>query len=70
LTLKTRSYVHWRGNAATRRAGGHRAPAAARRWSTWVGLEDGKTSPSGATATDNAAPVAAEAAVFRKQDRL
>ena len=46
------------------------ALAAARRWSTRVGLEDGKALPSGATAADNAALVAAAAAVFRKQDRV
>jgi len=46
------------------------ALAAARRWSTRVGLEDGKTLPNGATAADNAALVAAAAAIFRKQDRL
>ena len=45
------------------------ALAAARRWSTRVGLEDGKTLPSGATAANNAALVAAAATVFRKQDR-
>jgi uncharacterized protein (DUF849 family) len=45
------------------------ALAAARRWSTRVGLEDGKALPSGATAADNAALVAAAAAVFRQQDR-
>ena len=43
--------------------------AAGRRWSTRVGLEDGKTLPSGETAADNAAIVAAAAAVFRTQDR-
>ena len=42
------------------------ALAAARRWSTRVGLEDGKASPSGATAADNAALVAAAAAVLRR----
>ncbi len=46
------------------------ALAAARRWSTRVGLEDGKTLPNGATAADNAALVAAAAAAFRKPDRL
>ncbi len=46
------------------------ALAAARRWSTRVGLEDGKTLPNGATAADNAALVAAAAAAFKKQDRL
>jgi uncharacterized protein (DUF849 family) len=45
------------------------ALAAERRWSTRVGLEDGKTSPSGATAVDNAALVAAAVEAFRKQNR-
>ena len=45
------------------------ALAAARRWSTRVGLEDGKALPGGATAADNAALVAAAAAAFRKQGR-
>jgi uncharacterized protein (DUF849 family) len=40
------------------------ALAAERRWSTRVGLEDGKTLPDGATAADNAALVAAAAARF------
>ena len=42
------------------------ALAAARRWSTRVGLEDGKTLPNGATAPDNAAIVAAAVAIFRR----
>ena len=42
------------------------ALAAERRWSTRVGLEDGKTLPDGATAVDNAAIVAAAAAAFRQ----
>jgi uncharacterized protein (DUF849 family) len=46
------------------------ALAASRRWSTRVGLEDGKTLPNGATAANNAALVAVAAAVFRNQDRL
>jgi uncharacterized protein (DUF849 family) len=45
------------------------ALAAERRWSTRVGLEDGKASPSGATAPDNAALVAAAVKAFRKQNR-
>jgi uncharacterized protein (DUF849 family) len=45
------------------------ALAAERRWSTRVGLEDGKALPNGATAADNAALVAAAAAVFRTRDR-
>ena len=45
------------------------ALAAERRWSTRVGLEDGKTLPNGALAEDNAAIVAAAAAIFRKPDR-
>ena len=45
------------------------ALAAERRWSTRVGLEDGKALPSGATAADNAALVAAAAALLRKPDR-
>lgn len=36
-----------------------------RRWSTRVGLEDGKHLPDGATAADNAALVAAAVALFR-----
>jgi len=42
--------------------------AAERRWSTRVGLEDGQTLPSGATAADNATIVAAAAEAFRKRD--
>jgi len=45
------------------------ALAAERRWSTRVGLEDGKTLPNGATAPDNAALVAAAAAALRNCDR-
>jgi uncharacterized protein (DUF849 family) len=45
------------------------ALAAERRWSTRVGLEDGKTLPSGAVAADNAAIVAAAAAIFQRQNR-
>jgi uncharacterized protein (DUF849 family) len=45
------------------------ALAAQRRWSTRVGLEDGKALPSGATAADNAALVAAAAAAFWNQNR-
>ena len=45
------------------------ALAAERRWSTRVGLEDGKTLPNGATATDNAALVAAAAACFATSNR-
>jgi uncharacterized protein (DUF849 family) len=37
-----------------------------RRWSTRVGLEDGKQLPDGTTASDNAALVAAAVAAFRK----
>ena len=40
------------------------ALAAERRWSTRVGLEDGETMPNGETAADNAALVAAAAALF------
>ncbi|MEO5757360.1 MAG: 3-keto-5-aminohexanoate cleavage protein [Mesorhizobium sp.] len=36
-----------------------------KRWSTRVGLEDGKTLADGTTASDNAAIVAAAAAIFR-----
>jgi uncharacterized protein (DUF849 family) len=46
------------------------ALAASRRWSTRVGLEDSKALPSGATAADNAALVAAAVEAFRKRDRL
>ncbi|MGA2492437.1 MAG: 3-keto-5-aminohexanoate cleavage protein [Roseiarcus sp.] len=46
------------------------ALAAERRWSTRVGLEDGKTLPNGATAADNADLVTAAVEVFRKQGRL
>ena len=42
------------------------ALAAERRWSTRVGLEDGKTAPNGATAANNAALVAAAAACFKR----
>jgi uncharacterized protein (DUF849 family) len=45
------------------------ALAAERRWSTRVGLEDGETLPSGATAADNAALVAAAVATFRTHAR-
>ncbi len=45
------------------------ALAAARRWSTRVGLEDGKTLPNGATAADNAALVAAAVAHFATKGR-
>ena len=45
------------------------ALAAERRWSTRVGLEDGKTLPSGAVAADNAAIVAAATAIFQSQNR-
>jgi uncharacterized protein (DUF849 family) len=37
-----------------------------RRWSTRVGLEDGKNLPDGTTATDNAALVATAVAIFRQ----
>jgi uncharacterized protein (DUF849 family) len=43
--------------------------AAERRWSTRVGLEDGKTLPNGPTAPDNAALVAAAAAAFAARNR-
>jgi uncharacterized protein (DUF849 family) len=39
--------------------------ARSRRWSTRVGLEDGKLLPDGTTASDNVALVAAAAAIFR-----
>ena len=42
------------------------ALAAERRWSTRVGLEDGKTLPNGETATDNADIVAAAIEAFRR----
>jgi uncharacterized protein (DUF849 family) len=41
------------------------ALARERRWSTRVGLEDGKHLPDGATAADNVALVAAAVAIFR-----
>ena len=43
--------------------------AAERRWSTRVGLEDGKTLPNGATAAGNAALVAAAAGCFAASNR-
>uniref|UniRef100_UPI00177CE3DF 3-keto-5-aminohexanoate cleavage protein n=1 Tax=Mesorhizobium mediterraneum TaxID=43617 RepID=UPI00177CE3DF len=39
--------------------------AAERRWSTRVGLEDGKALPDGSTASGNAALTAAAVAIFR-----
>ena len=45
------------------------ALAAERRWSTRVGLEDGKFLPNGATTADNAALVAAAAGAFAAHNR-